>query len=209
MFRSGKILEELLEKVNNLLTEAERERIREEQSRKETGALLQRLAEEIAAQKEAGVRHDETIEDMLDEWSDWRGEQTEWKKALEHYTAKEEEAAAARGEELLKLLMTLHDQLSALHRAAEQAEDSNWTRQLTLSLETADAALFQSGLQVFGRPGEVFQYELHEAVSAVETRDPEADMRIASVLSCGWSDRGRILRRAKVTVYRYDNNHSI
>ena len=214
MFMTRKKLEELLERAEARQTEvrqaeAQREGILAEESRRETGNLLRQLTEEVSELKKAATRHDETIEDMLDEWSDWRGEQADVRKTLQGYTEKEREAATAREEELLNLLMKLHDQLVILRDAADQAGDATWARQLALSAESADTALFQNGIQVFGRPGDAFQYELHEAAAAVETTDPEADMRIAEVVSCGWSDRGRLLRKAKVTVYRYHENHTI
>lgn len=208
MFQTRKRLLRFLEEAEQRQEKAEKIEEARQTREQETGERLRALSEQITELQQHATSHDVAIEDMLDEWSDFRDEQKEMADALKRYSEKDAQTAAARGDDLLKLVMKMYDQLFSLRLAASQSQDRTWSRQLELCTETADASLLQEGIMVFGRVGDSFQYDLHEAVSTRDAASPEDDMRIADVLSCGWNDQGKILRKAKVVVYRYQSSHS-
>jgi len=189
-------------------------------------AQTNQLSEGFAHLQEAVSRHDLAIEDMLDSWEDWSGKQETLFDQVRNLVSasrdEEQEEACRREEALLRLIIGYQDQLDSLSRAAscfpanDQADgvrqedtdqgtirpEAAWSRQITLATEKMASSLALAGLQRTGRVGEAFSYDLHEALEVSDTADPALDRRIADVLTCGWIDRGKVFRKARVTVWR-------
>ena len=95
------------------------------------------------------------------------------------------------------------DRLIELQAAA--AEDETWSRQIHLMWEKLSEPLMLAGLQRLGQPGEPVSYLLHEPIDTVDTADATLHMRVAKVLSGGYAYQGKVLRKARVTVYRAES----
>ena len=186
----------------------------------ETGLLLKEQGEETArmlkAQNEeltrtlkgltqTAGRHDMAIADMLDTWEEWREEQRRQTESLRNSLDQESRQAtremAERQDALKDALVAAVDQLFLLGSAAKNAGQDAWARQLQLAEAEVRAQALKAGLQVIGEPGEVFSYDLHEATEQIHTDQADRHMTIARVFSQGYWLNGRLLRKAKVSVY--------
>ena len=151
-------------------------------------------------------RHDLAIGDLVDSLEEMMTEQQDRQQALtgelRDRNEKEARDAARREERLLALAIAYQEQLFALENAAAFAEDLSWIRQIRSAGEKILSASVPAGFQRIGQKGETFSYDLHEAIETQETADPLMSMTIAEVYTCGAMYQGRVIRRAKVAVYR-------
>ncbi len=170
---------------------------------KDISAQTANWNERLTEMQSAASMHETAIEDMLESWEEWQ----EKLQAQEARQAERDNSSAAvflrREKALVKLLTDDHDQLFALQRAAEGAENAAWSRQLSAVMDKQSEGLALAGIQVIGQSGAVFSYALHEAVDVIGTPDQALDMRVAEVYSCGYVDQGAVVRKAKVAVYQY------
>ena len=199
MFGIGK----MLSKLDNLLRRTEKQDellsgIHTEQEKMTAG--LNRAAEAVS-------QHDRVIEDMLDAWEEIREEQetqiSRLQTSLMDETKQRAEEAIRREETLLKTLTDFYDQLFTLQQAAAQTQNEAWEKQIGLMLAQQSEKLALSGIQVIGRPGDGFSYQLHEAMQVLETDDRDQDLRIADVICCGYLYHGKIIRKARTAVWRF------
>lgn len=159
--------------------------------------------EKLAGMQSAAAKHEMAIEDMLESWEEWQ-EKLETQEARRAEREKNDTAVLQRREKaLVRLLTDYHDQLFALRRAAEEAENASWNRQFSTAMDKLSEGLALAGLQVIDRPGGAFSYALHEAIEVIETSDEALDMRVARVYSCGYVYLGNVVRKAKTAVYQY------
>lgn len=193
----------IFKQIRRLLDLAEQQQGKTDQ----TDELIRQSTKELHALRESVNKHDIVMEDMLDEWQSFQDQQTEEKEnlrqALLGQLQSESKSLAESEQALLSLSMDFQDQLFALRRAAsEEAEPSPWARQILLTEEKLRPSLEKSGLQPIDAVGEPFSYQLHESVQVTDTDDPALGMHVSDVLSCGYLYRGKILRKALVSVWR-------
>ena len=167
----------------------------------------QTLSDGLSALCTAANRHDMAIEDLLDSWEELQAEQREEVRDLRgaqtEALQQEVRERTEREDALLRLVVSYHDQLFALSRAASAVQDARWERQLSLVSEKLSAGRMAEGLQTVDAPLVPVDYALHTVREVVETQDPALDGRVAELYSCGYLYRGRMLRKAQVSAYRY------
>ena len=178
----------------------------EEQERAgtELSAFAEGIEARLQALEKAQGRHDRVVEDMLDSWGEWQealhSETGSLRETAQMLQKKELAAAREREERLLSLAMEAQDQLFALNRAA--SEDKAWQEQLAMVQEKMHLLQQEAELECIGREGEPFDYECHEALSVIPARSREEDMRICEVMSPGFRYQGRVIRKARVSVWQ-------
>ena len=151
-------------------------------------------------------RHDLAIGDLVDSLEEMMAEQQnsqqELAGELRNRNEKELRDALRREEKLLALAIAYQEQLFALENAAACAEDPSWQRQIESAGEKILGVSVPAGFQRIGQKGEPFSYDLHEAIETRETEDPRMSMKVAEAYTCGAMYQGRVIRKAKVAVYR-------
>lgn len=215
MFGAGKEIAALRESIGQWNAKMEKqEQEREERlsariaalGEKTDGADREKQNKALEALGEKINRHDLAIGDLVDSMEEMMAEQQEKQQALSD-VLREKEAQATREaerreEKLLALAIAYQEQLFALGNAAALAADEAWERQI----ETAEAKILSAsvpaGFQRIGRVGEMFSYDLHEAIETWETDDPGMKMKVAEVYTCGAIYRGKVIRKAKVAVFQ-------
>ena len=65
-------------------------------------------------------------------------------------------------------------------------------------------SLKKLGVRSYGKVGEPFDPQKHEAIKQIDTEDPEKDHTIESVARSGYSIGEKIIRPAQVTIYHYE-----
>ena len=178
---AGLLKEDFLEWAGRLteeLADMKSQLIKSESSQEETGKLLRRQTE--------------TINDFLDEMQEEREEEEEKGTALK--------AASDREKKLCELIGIYEEQL---HLLEEQLVSSDgWKDQICLMRQKRKQAGKLAQLQETGEEGEPFDYLLHEAVETADTEEEKQDSCIAKVYTPGFVYQGKVMRKAKVVVYR-------
>ena len=199
MFGIRKLFRQILERLQAL----------EEAAASYAGAgarSSEQLALRISELSGAANRHDMAIEDLLDSWEELQEKQKEETRALSsalaETAAKEQKEAQEREKVLLELLMDAHDLLYGLQRAAADAGAEAWSRQLALAEQKLTEAGLPSGFQVVDKTGIPVSFAVHEVTEALPAPEPTLNHLIAEVYACGYVFRGRVLRKARVSVWR-------
>ena len=192
MFGLGKI-QERLEHLETSLLSMERE------NRESAEVLSARMSD----LRGAANKHDMAIADMLDTWEEWREDTRALRSDLSKRYQEEARESAWRENALLEALIDLHDQFYALKRAAEQADDPIWKRQLELAAEKMAGRYALADLQVIQAKDAPVNYDLHEVVSVEAAEDRSQSMRVADVYICGYAYRGKVIRKAKVAAFQW------
>ena len=103
------------------------------------------------------------------------------------------------------LIAGILDGLDDLGRVAHLSPDGTNARDVLAGVELVERklarALGQAGLERVGGEGEVFDPNVHEAVTSLPAASAEQDHRIASVLQPGYTFGGTLLRPARVVVF--------
>ncbi len=208
MFNTGKRLVRIEEQLRVIENQNRKEPAG--QARQETVeqilARLDGLRTDLAEAKDAVNRHDRVMEDMLDAWDDIRDDQREQITRLEKETGEVQKLRASdsirQTETLIHTVISLCDQMFALQQTAAQAGNEIWKAQIDRMTEQQTNALALSGIQVIGRAGDQFSFDLHEAVQTLETDHAELDYRLAEVIRCGYLYQGKVIRKAQTAVWR-------
>lgn len=110
-----------------------------------------------------------------------------------------EEGERARAQQVLALLPTLDDLDRAFTQIPDELRDHPWTRGIALGQSRLLEFLSASGVEPFGKEGEPFDPNIHEALF-YEERPEIDDRQVVSVIRPGYRMRGRVLRPAQVGV---------
>jgi molecular chaperone GrpE len=118
------------------------------------------------------------------------------------------EILESRGAAQAALTAELLDALDDLTRVADVPADSTTTEALHEGVALVERkllkALTDAGMEAISPLGERFDPNLHEAIFAAETDDPEQDDLVSQVVVIGYKFGDRLLRPARVGVYQYD-----
>lgn len=152
-------------------------------------AKMQKLRDEL---KEAKAKRDE----YLDGWQRAKADMVNSKKeALEAMSR-----ATGRGKEILveELIPALDGFDMAMQGEAWNSVDKAWRSGIESIKAQIEGVLKAHGVEIYGKPGESFDHNLHEAIQ--EEAGGESHV-IARVLRRGYRMEGKILRPAQVSIY--------
>ena len=174
----------------------------EEKNAQSTKQLAQRVSELSGAAN----RHDMAIEDMLESWEELQEQaQSESRALVSVLTAnaqRERQESLAREKALLALVMSAHDRLFELQRAAEEAGAERWLRQLVLAQQKLEEARLPAGFQTVEQAGVPVSFPVHEVTGIVPTQDAAQNRLVAEIDVPGYLYKGQVLRKAHVSVWR-------
>ena len=218
MFGTGKRVRQIQDQLNRLEEELEASgvisvksdrRIPEELT--QLSAAIEELTGSVTELRDAANSHDIAIGDLLDGWEDLQEEQRGKEEALREalYVKTERELRQTKGREeaLLKLTMEMHDLLFGLRRTAEASVAGEWQHQLDLVDEKLNESRLPAGFYPVCEAGVPINFTEHEVLDIVRTTESDKDRKIADVYSCGYLYRGKVLKKAKVSVFRYEEPH--
>ena len=174
---------------------------------------LDGLSASLKDLRTAANRHDMAIEDLLDSWEDLQKEQQAETRSLSASLSslyhQDRTEFQSREKALLDLVMSYHDQLFMLQRAAEEAHMEDWNHQFALADTKLTNIRLPAEFQPICNVNLPVDYSLYEVVDLVPTADSFLDHLIAEVYSCGYLYRGKILKKAKVSVYSFQNDSTV
>ena len=154
--------------------------------------------------RKAVTRHDDAIEDMLEEWEELRDDT---RKSLAAVSKELHAGYDARirtleekENELLSLCDAYQKHLLAMQRMAQ--DDPGWKKQLELIQEGLRPAEIRAGIQVTGQAVEKADLSIHEIVDIAQTQDPDMDGKVREVYENGCIYMGKPRKKARVSVWR-------
>jgi molecular chaperone GrpE len=119
---------------------------------------------------------------------------------------RQEASTRAKAELLEKLLGPIDDLSRVAHPETEAGPPDPRSASLLAGIELVERKMLQvlerEGLQPIEAEGATFDPTIHEAVLTAPTDDPELDGKVAQVLASGYRFADRLLRPAKVVVWK-------
>jgi molecular chaperone GrpE len=171
--------------------EAPQDELVEEPDRAPADAISEQLREELRE-----------LEELRDRHLRLAAEFDNYKRRTRKELLEAREAAQAA------LTAQLLDALDDLTRVADTPADSTTTEALHEGVALVERkllkALSDAGMDMIDPLGERFDPNVHEALFAAETDDPEQDDLVSQVVVIGYKFGDRLLRPARVGVFQYD-----
>jgi molecular chaperone GrpE len=135
--------------------------------------------------------------EYLDGWQRSRAEFANFKKRLERDQAQAYQTTA--GNVIKRYLEILDDLERALKKRPQNGEGAAWAEGIELIYHKLLASLEAEGLKVMNIEGQLFDPNLHEAITQEESADHQSG-QIIEVLQHGYLLGDRVLRSARVRV---------
>ena len=105
------------------------------------------------------------------------------------------------GQDILKSLLTIIDDMERAEKSAnENAQNDIAAEGIKLILNKFKNILEQHGLKEYNSTGEVFNEELHEAISKIPAPDNNLKGKIVDEIEKGYKLKEKVIRFAKVIV---------
>ena len=184
----GDPIEPVEAEIVDLEPEAEAESYEGEESQDEIEALLQDLAQARAEANE-----------YLDGWQRARAEFANYKKRVDRELAQAN--MTATGNVIKRYLSILDDLERALKNRPQNSEGAAWANGIELIYRKFLSILENEGVKAMDAEGQVFDPNLHEALSS-EENDEHDSGEIIEVVQQGYMLDDRVLRPALVRVAR-------
>jgi molecular chaperone GrpE len=136
---------------------------------------------------------------------------TGWQKEradFVNYKKQEEERKAFLNdlikEKILTNFLSVSDSfnMAFANKEAWEKVDANWRVGVEYIYSQLNNIFEEYGVKTFGKEGEDFDPNLHQSMQAIETEEKEKDHKISSVIQQGYKLGEKVLRPAKVNVYR-------
>lgn len=125
----------------------------------------------------------------------WQRAKADYVNALKRFEEEKKSAVMLGTAISARAFIPAMDSLARAEGAGEIPEAfSGIAKQLHEAVKTL-------GLEQFGKVGEAFDPNLHEALGQDATDEAEKDDTISAVLECGWKSKEAVIRPAKVRVF--------
>ena len=173
--------------------------------------VIEEIPEEVHEAEMETEKDDQTIEELqqlltefeaesaknLDGWQRAKAEFINYRKRMERDQARMYEDATAR---IIKRFLPMMDDLHrALQNSPKEGEASEWASGVELVYRKMQTILEGEGVTLMDVDGQLFDPNLHEAISQSESPDHESG-QIIEVIQQGYLIGDRVLRAALVRV---------
>lgn len=153
-----------------------------------------RLEQQLSQLHSEVHKHDMAIEDLLDEWEE--------KKSDEESVKARQQESDQTEQLLLGLFEAYQEQFWNLkHYAA--SKDGNWSAQIALMEINLEHYRRTCAISLIQESGVSVDYDLHEVIEVVDTKDPALDKTIADIYRCGYLYKGKVRKKARAAAYRF------
>lgn len=159
-----------------------------------------RCQRKLANAKEALAVCQKERQEYLDGWQRLRADVANMKK--EHSGSGDRALQTAREQILADLLPVLDSFEMAFNGEAWEQVDPAWRQGVEYIYSQFQSVLARHGAHAFGETGEAFDPHAHEAASEEPCEEEEKDDTIARVLQRGYMIGTKVIRPARVVLYR-------
>lgn len=147
-----------------------------------------------------------TLADLQAQADDFKNKWLRSRAELENYrrrAAQDVDRAREAGmDSALLTVMAVYDDLGRALAAADESDPSKIIPGIRAVRESLERNLDTLGLKKVGKVGEMFDPDVHEALTAMPTENPEQAGKIADVFEVGFTKGERLVRPARVVVYQ-------
>jgi molecular chaperone GrpE len=152
----------------------------------------------VASEPSAGRGSDDmSPEELLDRLRRERADFVNYKRRVDRERG--EDARRARAEMVMQILPALDELERALSQPPADLETHPWVQGVAITHRTLLEAFKRLGVVQIGKPGDLFNPELHEALH-YEPQAGMTDQRVAQVIKPGYVMDNTVVRPAQVTV---------
>lgn len=161
--------------------------------------------ENVQQQTETGNEKDVEIADLKAKVAEWNDKYTRLYSEFDNFrkrTAKEKkEIMDAGGEDVFKSMLPVIDDFERAIKSNSEATDVNAINDgVQLIYNKFKLTLTQKGLTEMKAIGEVFNPDIHEAITNVPAPSDELKGKVIDELEKGYALNGKIIRFAKVVI---------
>lgn len=103
---------------------------------------------------------------------------------------------------IIDMLPTLDGYEQAKAQSTWSAVDEAWRQGIESLMTKIYASLQKVGVEAYGAPGDIFDPNIHQAISNDPTDDAKKDHTISAVLQRGYKLHDKVIRPALVKVYQ-------
>ncbi len=103
---------------------------------------------------------------------------------------------------IMDMLPTLDGYEQATQQPSWTSVDDTWRKGVEALMAKIYASLQKVGVEKYGKVGDVFDPNLHQAVGNVETTEKEKDHTVAVVMQTGYKLHDKVVRPALVQVFQ-------
>lgn len=103
-------------------------------------------------------------------------------------------------EDTMAALLPILDDFDRARKFAKDNEDKGWSEGIELLYQKLYAALKSKGLEPMDTTGEMFDPEIHDAITEIPAAEEEMKGRVIDTVEKGYKLNNKIIRHAKVVV---------
>ena len=138
-------------------------------------------------------------DDFKNKWLRSRAEMDNYRRRAVQDVDRAREAGM---DSALLTVMSVYDDLGRALAAVDEADPSKIVPGIRAVRDSLERNLDTLGLKKVGKVGEAFDPDVHEALTAMPTDNPEQAGKIADVFEVGFTKGERLVRPARVVVYQ-------
>jgi molecular chaperone GrpE len=113
-------------------------------------------------------------------------------------------------EQLIRDILPIMDSMERALEHVSSSDDINaFVEGLKLIQEKLSMTLEKNGVEIIETADQNFDPNYHEAMLQVDTDEPDADNKIAEVFETGYLLNGRLLRPAKVSIFKHSEEKKL
>lgn len=156
-------------------------------------ALIKKLRSDLkAAQQE-----------KMDVMTSWQRDKADFLNARKRDQETQAEVIRFANQNLvIDMLPTLDGYEQAIQQPSWTSVDETWRKGVESLMTKIYASLQKIGVEKYGKVGDVFDPNLHQAVGNVETTEKEKDHTLAIVMQTGYTLHDKVIRPALVQVFQ-------
>lgn len=137
---------------------------------------------------------------------------TGWQRAKADYVNLQKELASSRvniailsKEKMTENLLPALDsfEMAFLNKEHWEKIDKDWQDGITSIYQQFMSGLQKSDIEKIDQSGILFDPNIHQSISLVDTNDEKNDHTVEKILQVGYKIGERVIRPAKVTIYEY------
>ena len=195
--------EEINNKEKNIKSEGQKKENKKEKTEDEdSGTKEDNIQDKKSSKKEAKRSK---LEEMKDKYETLNDKYLRLSAEYDNYrkrTLKERmELMKTAGEDILINFLPIMDNIDRAKLSVDEAKDINAVKEgIILIHKNLAGFLKERGITEIESKGEVFDTDLHEAITKIPASDKESKGKVVDVIEKGYKMRDKVLRYAKVVV---------
>lgn len=156
-------------------------------------ALIKKLRAELKTAKQ----------EKMDVMTSWQRDKADFLNARKRDQETQADVIRFANQNLIAdMLPTLDGYEQATQQPSWVTVDETWRKGIEALMTNIYASLQKVGVERYGKVGDIFDPNLHQAVGTVETIEKDKDHTVAVIMQTGYTLHDKVIRPALVKVYQ-------